>query len=75
MDGADPAAVSERAYERGFNQVGTLGSGNHFLEVQVVERGLRRRAAEAFGLAPRAGHGDDPLGAAGASATRCATTT
>ena len=38
IDGADPAAVSDRAKKRGLPQVGTLGSGNHFLEVQYVER-------------------------------------
>jgi tRNA-splicing ligase RtcB len=37
LDGADPGKVSERARERGRRQLGTLGSGNHFLEVQVVE--------------------------------------
>ena len=36
--GADPAKVSERAFARGRDQVGTLGSGNHFLEIQVVDR-------------------------------------
>ncbi|WP_025324519.1 RtcB family protein [Deferrisoma camini] len=51
LEGADPDAVSPRAYERGFNQVGTLGSGNHFLEVQYVERIFDPEAAEAFGLA------------------------
>jgi len=51
LEGADPDAVSPRAYERGFNQVGTLGSGNHFLEVQYVERIFDPQAAEAFGLA------------------------
>ncbi|MEW6487614.1 MAG: RtcB family protein [Thermodesulfobacteriota bacterium] len=50
LAGADPAAISERAYERGFNQVGTLGSGNHFLEVQYVERVFDPEAAAAFGL-------------------------
>lgn len=38
MEGADPAAVSKRAYERGKAQQGTLGSGNHFLEVQVIDQ-------------------------------------
>ncbi len=38
MPGADPAAVSGRAFERGKNQAGTLGSGNHFLEIQVARR-------------------------------------
>ena len=37
VGGADPAHVSQRAMQRGFRQVGSLGSGNHFLEVQVVE--------------------------------------
>src|SRR5437870_4955915 len=37
LDGADPAAVSDLAQARGAEQCGTLGSGNHFLEVQVVD--------------------------------------
>jgi tRNA-splicing ligase RtcB len=48
--GADPALVSERAYERGADQLGTLGSGNHFLEVQVVEKIFMEKEARAFGL-------------------------
>ena len=44
--------MSRRALERGRTQVGTLGSGNHFLEVQVVEDVLRRAAASAFGVGP-----------------------
>jgi tRNA-splicing ligase RtcB (3'-phosphate/5'-hydroxy nucleic acid ligase) len=51
MPGADPDRVSRRARERGAGQVGTLGSGNHFLELQVVERVLEPAAAEAYGLA------------------------
>ncbi|MEA3490223.1 MAG: RtcB family protein [Candidatus Omnitrophota bacterium] len=47
---ADPSKVSERAYERGRRQPGTLGSGNHFLEVQVVDEIYRQDAAEAFGI-------------------------
>jgi tRNA-splicing ligase RtcB (3'-phosphate/5'-hydroxy nucleic acid ligase) len=39
LSGADPKDVSEKAVKRGFNQIGTLGSGNHFLEIQVVEEG------------------------------------
>ncbi|MDD5438971.1 MAG: RtcB family protein [Candidatus Omnitrophica bacterium] len=50
MDGADPDMVSERAYERGKRQSGTLGSGNHFLEVQVVEEIYDERAASVFGM-------------------------
>src|SRR3989338_8076888 len=38
IQGADPEAVSDRAYERGKAQSGTLGSGNHFLEVQVIDQ-------------------------------------
>ena len=47
---ADPAVVKERARQRGLGQVGSLGSGNHFLEVQAVEEVLDRPVAEAFGL-------------------------
>ena len=36
LPGADPADVSERALRRGMDQLGTLGSGNHYLEIQVV---------------------------------------
>ena len=38
IEGADPDAVSDRAYERGKPQAGTLGSGNHFIEVQVIDQ-------------------------------------
>lgn len=50
MDDADPARVSERAKERGGPQLGTLGSGNHFLEFQVVESIADEQAASAFGI-------------------------
>jgi tRNA-splicing ligase RtcB len=50
LEGADPDAVSDRAKERGRPQVGTLGSGNHFLEVQYVERVEDEQAARAYGL-------------------------
>jgi tRNA-splicing ligase RtcB (3'-phosphate/5'-hydroxy nucleic acid ligase) len=50
LPAADPAAVSERARARGANQLGTLGSGNHFIELQRVGRVLDRAVAEAFGL-------------------------
>lgn len=50
INGADPDALSERAVERGLSQVGTLGSGNHFLEVGVVEEIYDPRAAQVFGL-------------------------
>jgi len=48
--GADPGSVSERAYERGRKQPGTLGSGNHFLEIQVVDEIYDKGAASVFGL-------------------------
>lgn len=48
--GADPAAVSERAYERGKAQSGTLGSGNHFLEVQVIDQLYDRDACDSLGF-------------------------
>lgn len=50
LPGADPGALSPRARERGAPQMGTLGSGNHFAEVQVVEEVLDPVAAAAFGL-------------------------
>ncbi len=52
MPGADPDAVSERAIERGRRQLGSLGSGNHFLEVGYVRRVLDARRAAAMGLEP-----------------------
>ena len=50
LQGADPESLSARAYERGLPQLGTLGSGNHFLEVQYVDEVYDGQAAEAFGL-------------------------
>lgn len=47
---ADPAGVSDRARQRGLSQVGSLGSGNHFLEVQVVDAVHDDVAAASFGL-------------------------
>jgi tRNA-splicing ligase RtcB (3'-phosphate/5'-hydroxy nucleic acid ligase) len=48
---AEPGRVSQRALERGLHQVGSLGSGNHFLEVQVVDTVFDPASAAAFGLA------------------------
>jgi tRNA-splicing ligase RtcB len=48
--GADPSQVSERAKQRGFPQLGTLGSGNHFAEVGVIDEVFDAARAEAFGL-------------------------
>ncbi len=45
------AGISDRALERGASQLGTLGSGNHFLEIQVVEEIFDESAAQSFGLA------------------------
>jgi tRNA-splicing ligase RtcB len=50
MPGADPRSVSFRAKQRGRDQVGTLGSGNHFLEIQKVEEIYEPETAEVFGL-------------------------
>jgi tRNA-splicing ligase RtcB len=50
LDGADPDRVSDRALSRGYDQCGTLGSGNHFLEVQVVDRIHDDAAARVMGL-------------------------
>jgi len=50
LAGADPDKVSTRAYERGQDQAGTLGAGNHFIEIQEVSEVFDRDAAERFGL-------------------------
>jgi tRNA-splicing ligase RtcB len=50
LKNADTNSVSKRAYERGADQVGTLGSGNHFLEIDVVEEIYNANVAEVFGL-------------------------
>jgi tRNA-splicing ligase RtcB len=50
LPGADPALVSVRARERGRSQLGSLGSGNHFAEVQYVAEVYDERTAAAFGL-------------------------
>ncbi len=52
LKNADPAAVSDRALERGRKQIGTLGAGNHFLEVGVVDTIFDPPTAQAFGLFP-----------------------
>jgi len=51
LKGADPSRVSTRAYERGKRQSGTLGSGNHFLEIQAIDTIYDEKAAAVFGLA------------------------
>ena len=50
IDGADPDMVSQRAKDRGRPQLGTLGAGNHFIEVDVVEQIFDVQAAQAMGL-------------------------
>ncbi len=50
LPGADPEAVSDKAYERGRGQLGTLGSGNHFIEVQAVEHVAAPDVAGVLGL-------------------------
>ena len=50
MGGADPSFVSEKAKKRGLSQLGSLGSGNHFLEVDVVDDVFDEDTAKVFGL-------------------------
>ncbi|MFH1917491.1 MAG: RtcB family protein [Nanoarchaeota archaeon] len=50
LKGADASKVSERAIKRGIGQLGTLGAGNHFLEVQYVDEIFDMKIAKAFGL-------------------------
>jgi tRNA-splicing ligase RtcB (3'-phosphate/5'-hydroxy nucleic acid ligase) len=51
LPGSDPAAVSERARERGAGQLGTMGSGNHFVELERVTRIFDATTARGYGLA------------------------
>ncbi len=50
IEGADPSLISSKAYERGRAQQGTLGSGNHFLEIQYVDEIYDENAANSLGL-------------------------
>jgi len=50
LEAADPSRISPRAKERGRPQIGTLGAGNHFIEVDLVDRVLEPRAAQVMGL-------------------------
>ncbi|MFC2061077.1 RtcB family protein [Elusimicrobiota bacterium] len=50
MAGADPDTMSDRALERGTRQIGTLGAGNHFLEIQEVKEIFDEQAAERYGM-------------------------
>jgi tRNA-splicing ligase RtcB len=50
LAGADPNQLSKRAKQRGLPQVGTLGSGNHFIEVDVIDEVYDEKAAQAMGL-------------------------
>jgi tRNA-splicing ligase RtcB (3'-phosphate/5'-hydroxy nucleic acid ligase) len=50
LHGADPSILSERAVKRGLDQLGTLGSGNHFLEIQVVDHIFDEKTARIFNL-------------------------
>ena len=50
-EGADPSAISDKALKRGSEQIGSLGAGNHFLEIQIVDRVEDPEAARAFGIA------------------------
>ncbi|MCC7569759.1 RtcB family protein [Candidatus Micrarchaeota archaeon] len=50
MEGADPSKLSDKAMKRGLPQFGTLGAGNHFLEIQKVENVFNENTAKKFGL-------------------------
>jgi len=50
LENANPDVITKKAYQRGLEQIGTLGAGNHFVEVQFVEEIFDQAAAEAFGL-------------------------
>ena len=50
MKGADPGVISDRAFKRGHDELGTLGSGNHFLEIQVVDEIYDTKTANVFNL-------------------------
>ncbi|UCH80619.1 MAG: RtcB family protein [Nitrospiraceae bacterium] len=50
IDGAEPELISDKAYERGKAQLGTLGSGNHFTEIQYVDEIFDEPAASSLGL-------------------------
>ncbi len=50
IDGADPDLISQKAYERGKAQQGTLGSGNHFAEIQYVDEIYDEKASQRLGL-------------------------
>jgi tRNA-splicing ligase RtcB len=50
MEGADFSVLSDRAIKRGLNQLGTLGSGNHFLEIQVIDEIYDPAKARAYNL-------------------------
>ncbi|MBN1428125.1 MAG: RtcB family protein [Anaerolineae bacterium] len=50
MEAADPEQVSKNAWQRGISQVGTLGSGNHFIEIDIIDEVYDEQAASAMGL-------------------------
>ena len=50
IKGADPGSLSDRAKQRGLTQIGSMGAGNHFVEVDVIEKIFDEKAANAMGL-------------------------
>jgi tRNA-splicing ligase RtcB (3'-phosphate/5'-hydroxy nucleic acid ligase) len=52
LEGADPSLISDRSFERGKDQLGTLGSGNHFLEIGYIEEIFDQETAQLWGLRP-----------------------
>ena len=61
LEGAEFSAVSRRARDRGHPQMGTLGAGNHFIEVEVVDEIFDHDAAQGHGARRGLSDGDDPL--------------
>ncbi len=59
MDAADSNKVSDKAKKRGIPQLGSLGSGNHFLEIQKMEEIFDEKAAKVFGIERRSDNCDD----------------
>src|SRR3990167_1979332 len=54
MKGADASKVTDKAIKRGLIQIGTLGSGNHYLEIQVADKIFDPEVAKAFGITQEA---------------------
>ena len=71
LENARPDAVSQHARKRGVDQLGTMGSGNHFVEVDYVRPHIRCRYRSQFRAVRGADRGSDPLRVEGARAPGC----